>query len=259
MWLKDRSIVVTGASSGLGLAMASEFVVEGADVVCSSFEENELRRTVDELNSRGLGRAIAITADVREWEAVRELMAETVDQLGKLDVLVNNAGVTQLHATEENERYPVVDLPVGAWERILDTNLTGVFYCSKAALPYMLGRGSGRVMHVTSGNGVRGRPNRSPYCASKFGLEGFHESLSRELEGTGVDSIAFRPPPGGVYSERYGKIGRTPESFTFQSPDIIVETAVRLASGEGENGGRYVATEDGADYVEYTRSDLVDS
>ena len=117
----------------------------------------------------------------------------------------------------------------------------------------VLDRDAGRLLHVTSGHGLHGRATHAPYAASKFGLEGFHESLALELEETGVDSIAFRPPQGGVYSERYGALGRTPESFGHETPRIIAETAVRLAAGEGENGGRYVATDDGEGYTEYTR------
>lgn len=173
---------------------------------------------------------------------------------GSIDVFANNAGVTQYKVNPDHSYRPAQDLPIATWDTVLDTNLRGVFLCSKAVLPAMLSRDIGRIIHISSGHGVRGRANRTAYVASKFGLEGFHESLAKELDGTGVDSLALRPPGGGVYTESSKLIDREPESYPNESPTVIAEAAVRLAHGDGENGGRYKATPDEDGYTEYSRS-----
>lgn len=254
MRLPDTTIVVTGASSGLGKAMADEFVTEGASVVYASRSEGRLTSAAKGITGDGVaGEATAIPTDVQAWDEVRDLVRRTNEVYGEIDVFVNNAGVTQLQVNPEHTRQPVHEIPVKTWNTILETNLHGVFLCTKAVLPEMLSRDTGRLIHISSGHGIEGRANRSPYVASKFGLEGFHESLSKELGDTNVDSIALRPPGGGVYVESSGQYGRTKESMSHEA-DVMTETSVRLASGEGENGGRYQATPDGEDYVEYTRT-----
>lgn len=256
MQLSDSTIVVTGASSGLGKAMAGAFVREGADVVWSSRSRERLETAIEqETGSDPAGTAAAIPADVRSWDAVQSLIERTTERFGPIDVFVNNAGVMQYIVNEDNERKPIPDVPIESWDTILETNLRGAFLCAKAVLPGMLDRESGRVINVSSSHGSHGRANRSPYVASKFGLEGLHESMALELEDTGVDSVALRPPRGGVYTEvSVERGGRSMDSFTHDSPDVIAGAAVRLAAGEGDNGGRYQATGDGDGYTEYTRT-----
>mgnify|MGYP006305989803 CR=1 FL=1 len=119
----------------------------------------------------------------------------------------------------------------------------------------MRARDAGRLIHTSSGHGVTGRADRSAYVASKFGLEGFHESLARELADTGVDSMTIRPPGGGLCTERATRYGRDPDSFTHDDPTVVAEAAVQLAEAGGENGGRYRATPDGDGFVTYSRAD----
>jgi 3-oxoacyl-[acyl-carrier protein] reductase len=253
MRLSERTIVVTGASSGLGRSMAEAFVAEGANVVCASRSADTLSPLAEELTAAGPGRAVAVPTDVRSWADVRSLVEATVEEFGGLDTLVNNAGVTQLNVHGEPEYRSVAELPVSAWDAILETNLRGVFLCTKAALGEMLPAESGRIIHVASGHGVSGRANRAAYVASKFGLEGFHETLALELDDTGVDTLTLRPPSGGVYTERKGEYGRPQESFPNEDPSVVAEPSVRLAAGEGENGGRYQATDDGEGIEPYSR------
>lgn len=254
MRLEETTVIVTGASSGLGKAMASAFVAEGAQVACASRSLERLEAAIDDMDVSGGGDAAPIPTDVRSWNDVRELVRSTRERYGDVDVVVNNAALTQYMVNEDLTRKPIVDVPVDSWEAILRTNLDGVFLCTKAALPEMLSRDDGRFIHVSSGHGVSGRANRSPYVASKFGVEGFHESLALELEDTGVDSLTLRPPGGGVYTEAaVERGGRSADSFTHQDPGVIAEAAVRLAAGEGENGGRYQATADGEGYTTYSR------
>jgi 3-oxoacyl-[acyl-carrier protein] reductase len=254
MRLTDKVIVVTGASSGLGKAMANAFVTEGARVVYSAPNEERLTAAVEAANDSDVaGEAKAVRADVRSWDDVRHLIRRTREIFDEIDVFVNNAGVTQPKVNPDHTQRSVDELPISTWDTILNTNLRGVFLCTKAVLPRILSRDSGRLIHISSGHGVSGRANRAAYVASKFGLEGFHESLALELADTGVDSVILRPPSGGVYTESSDRYGRSPDSYAHESPDVIAEAAVRLAAGDGENGGRYQATPDGEDFIAYSR------
>lgn len=254
MRLNNKTVVVTGASRGLGKAMADAFVTEGAHVVYSSRNKDRLREVAEAVQTDDTpGDATAIRADVRSWDDIRNLIQRTNKTYGDINIFVNNAGVIQYKVNPDNSDREVVDIPIETWDTILDTNLRGVFLCTKAVLPGMLSRNTGRLIHVSSGHGIEARACRAPYVASKFGLEGLHDSLALELEKTNVDSLLLRPPGGGVYTESSQLIDRTPDSYPNESPDVIAEAAVRLASGEGINGGRYKATADGEGYVEYSR------
>lgn len=248
MRLEDKTVVVTGASAGLGKSMAHAMVAEGAHVVYSSFDEAQLVAAVEELPADAAGEATAVSADVRSWDDVRDLVSAAREAHGPIDVWFNNAGVQQVTAGGDRRR-PLHEVPVGSWDAVIDTNLRGPFLCSKAVLPGMVERGAGRLIHTTSGAGSEGRANQSPYVASKHGLEGLAASLALELVDTGVESIVFRPP-GGIYTESrsYNK----PSRYEFQSAEIVAEPAVQLAAGFGENGGRYVGTADGEKVVEDT-------
>lgn len=256
MQLENETIVVTGASSGLGKAMADAFVNEGANVVYSSRTKQRLESAVAEVTSvETTGSALAVQADVRSWDEIQHLLDRTTESYGDLDILVNNAGVTQNKVTPDRACHSSQDVSITTWDTILDTNLRGAFLCVKAALPRLLSQDDGRIIHISSGHGVAGRAKRAPYVASKFGLEGLHESLARELEDTPVDTVALRPPGGGVYTESSERYGRSRDSYRHKSPTVIADTAVRLAAGEGTNGGRYQASPDGEGYVAYSRSE----
>ena len=238
MRLSDTTIVITGAAQGLGRAMAGAFADEGANVAAVDIDGERLRATVESFS----GQATALQADVGAWDDVREAIRAARETYGPIDVLVNNAGVQQRTAGEDSRR-PVADVPINIWETIVRTNLTGAFHCSKAVLPGMLDRNGGRLVHVSSGAGEAGRANRSPYVASKHGMEGLAASLALELDGTGVESLVFRPPGGGIYTD--SRAHRDPGEFTHDSPSIVAEPMVQLAAGAGEHGGRYVGTDDG--------------
>jgi 3-oxoacyl-[acyl-carrier protein] reductase len=134
--------------------MAEAFVSEGANVVCASRSEETLSAVVDEITEGESGRAIAIPTNVHSWEEVRAMVEKTVEEFGRLDVIVNNAGVTQLNMNEEPEYLPVAEMPIEVWDGILDTNLRGVFLCTKAALGKLLPQDSGRLIHISPGHGV---------------------------------------------------------------------------------------------------------
>jgi NAD(P)-dependent dehydrogenase (short-subunit alcohol dehydrogenase family) len=181
---QGRRILVTGASSGIGRALAERLAGEGADVVVSARNEAELQITATRCRAVG-GRAWVIPADVTREEECRRLIATTFSALGGLDVLVNNAGLTMLARFDE-----VKDL--SAYERIVQVNYLGAVYCTHAALPH-LRASRGQVVAVSSLSGLIGVPTRTAYVASKHALQGFCDALRIELAGSGVSVLVVSP------------------------------------------------------------------
>lgn len=250
MDLRDETIVVTGGASGIGAAMANAFVTEGANVVACDIDQQRLSQFVSDGGDTA-GEITGIAADVRRWDDVHNLVRDTREMFGSIDVFVNNAALRQF-TIDGNEPKLVDEIDLDEWDAILDTNLRGVFLSTKAVIPVMRSQGDGTLLYVSSILGQKGRERRTPYTASKFGLEGFCESLTLELTGTGIDVVRFRPPSGGdlrgVFTENFREHGYSEEAFAYQ-PNVVSKTVVRLAAGEGEHGGRYAVTEDGDDYV----------
>jgi NAD(P)-dependent dehydrogenase (short-subunit alcohol dehydrogenase family) len=161
--------IVTGGSKGIGLAVARALVERGDEVAISGRNEGDLTQA-----ARALGaRVLTVRADVRDPAAAQTLVDETVRRFGGLDVLVNNAGVGRFGN--------VADMSVEAWREILDTNLSGVFYCTRAALPEMRRRGGGFVVNISSLAGKNAFAGGAAYCASKAGLNHFSEALMQEV------------------------------------------------------------------------------
>lgn len=251
MQLSETVILVTGAASGLGKAMSEAFLSEGATVVGGDVDTAGLRETEEHFSDR-TGRFIPIEADVRSWDDVTTMVKTAREEVGPIDVLVNNAGVTQRLLTDGEERKKVVDIDVGVWKSVIETNLVGPFQCTKAVLPEMLERGSGRIIHISSGmsRNAEGRGTYSPYVASKHGLRGLATCLADELSDTGVDSLSLRPPSGSVYTETREYLPKR-EQEKRHDPEVIQSAGVALVSGAGQNGGEYVATVDGEGFEEF--------
>lgn len=235
MRLQDRTIVVTGAASGLGAAMSRAFVAEGARLIASDVNEDRLADLEAEVS--GPGEVVSVIADVRDPDDVDHL----IERAGALDVLVNNAALRQFTVTGEDPR-PVEEIDPEVWDAVIETNIRGPYLCTRAALPVLRETG-GRLIFLSSGMAYRADPRRSPYAASKFGLRGFCGSLIAELDGSDVDAVLFRPP-GAVYTDNFRAHNVDPGRFDYE-PSVVEGAAVRLAAGEGEHGGHYVATEDG--------------
>ena len=244
MRLKDKVIIVTGAASGLGEAMVMGFVKEGATVICGDIDKKGLENSIKMI--KGDGEMIPVVCDVGNENDVKRLISVS-EGCGGADVLVNNAGVKQL--TLVGEEYAVAKVPLELWDEVIKTNLRGCFLCTRFVLPGMLNRKRGRIIHITSGHGKKGRVKRSAYVSSKFGAEGFHWTLSLELEKEPVDSLIFTPPPGGVRTNEAAFVENPMENMN-HDPEVITEPMIRLASGEGRNGGRYRGLGDGKGYEE---------
>jgi len=163
--------VVTGGSKGIGLAIARAFVERGMQVTITGRDEADLSRARQQLGAGGNVHAVA--ADVRNPADAKRAIDDTVARFGGLDVLVNNAGIGRFAN--------VADMPIDTWREVIDTNLSGVFYCTHAALPEMRRRGGGYVVNISSLAGKNAFTGGAAYCASKAGLNAFSEALMQEV------------------------------------------------------------------------------
>ncbi len=209
--LKGKVAIVTGATRGIGREIARALAVDGADVVICGRDGGRAGQVAGEVSRTSAGRCAGIACDVRRYVEVKALMRHAVRTFGGLDILVNNAGVSG--------RGAVADLALETWHEVIDTNLTGVFYCCRAAIPWMRRRGGGYIFNISSLAGVNPIPNLSAYNASKFGLNGFSEAFMQEIRYDGIRVSTILP--GSVDTE-FG--GRTPgqESWRLAPSDIAV-------------------------------------
>jgi len=176
-----RAAIVTGGASGLGKASAARIVAEGGRVVLWDLNADALKAAAEEI-----GATHVVALDVADPDAVAAAAGESNEALGRIDVLVASAGITGATTA-------VQDFPIDSWKRVVDINLNGVFYCSRAVVPYMLANGYGRIVNVASVAGKEGNPNASAYSASKAGVIGFTKSLGKELAGKGVIANSLTP------------------------------------------------------------------
>jgi len=191
-----RVVIVTGASRGLGREIALKFGRAGDRVVVNYVSrDQEAAAVVDEILRAG-GEAVSCRADVRIPDEVGTMIDETAKRWGALDVLVNNAGITK-------DRL-MLRLPEQDWDSVLDTNLTGAFYCIRAAARIMSGRRKGHIINISSIVGVRGREGQASYAASKAGLIGLTKTAARELGGFNIKVNAVLP--GYLPTEMGGRI-----------------------------------------------------
>ena len=185
MRLAGKVAVVTGASRGIGRAIAERLAVEGARVVVNhraSAEQAE--EVVAAIRAQG-GEAIVIQADVSDFDQAHEFIKTTLKQMGRIDILVNNAGTTRdmlLMMMKEDQ-----------WDVVIDTNLKSVFNCCKAVSRGMVRQRSGRIVNITSVAGLAGNPGQTNYAASKAGVIGFTKSLAKELGSRSITVNAVAP------------------------------------------------------------------
>jgi 3-oxoacyl-[acyl-carrier protein] reductase len=176
-----RTAVVTGGASGLGKASAARIIAEGGQVSLWDLNAEALAAA-----AVGIGARHFVALDVSDADAVAAAAAETNQMLGRIDILIASAGIT-------GATVPVHEFPIDSWKRVVDINLNGVFYCSRAVVPFMLENGYGRIVNVASVAGKEGNPNASAYSASKAGVIGFTKSLGKELAGKGVIANSLTP------------------------------------------------------------------
>ena len=191
--------LVTGGSKGIGLAIARALLDRDMQVAISGRHEADLRRAAEQLGAGA--NLVTVTADVRNEQDARRSVEETVRAFGGLDVLVNNAGVGKFAN--------VADMTPEMFRDVIDTNLTGVFYCTHAALPHLRRRGGGYIVNISSLAGKNAFTGGAAYCASKAGLNAFSEALMQEVRDDNI-RVSYVMP--GSVSTGFGDRGSSGEA-----------------------------------------------
>lgn len=228
--LSGRVALVTGASRGLGRAIAIHLARAGADVAVNYLHSAERAAEVVDVIKEAGGRAEAFRADVSDFKEATDLVERTVEQFGRLDILVNNAGITKdgllLRLKEED------------WDQVLATNLKSLFNCTKAASRIMLKQRHGRIINISSVIGLLGNAGQTNYAAAKAGIIGFTKAAARELGSRGITVNAVAP--GFIISEmtehlpdetRNDYLSRIPLG-RFGEPDDVARAVLFLASDD---------------------------
>lgn len=206
--LAGKVAIVTGGTRGIGRAIAEGLLTRGVSVVIAGRDEAAAQRAAAALADGRSSACVGVACDVRRYPDVEAMMRRAVERFGGLDILVNNAGVAG--------RGAVADLPIEQWHAVLDTNLTGVFYCCRAAVPWMRKRGGGYVINISSLAGVNPLPHLSAYNASKFGLNGFTEAFMQEVRHDGI-RVSY-VMPGSVDTEFGGRASG--EAWRLSASDV---------------------------------------
>ena len=235
--LDDKTALITGSSSGIGRAVALAFAEEGARLALNYPDDTQadnaaaVRKEVE-----ALGRpAVAIRADVSREDDVERLVETTMRTYGRIDVLVNNAGIASAAS--------VGDMPVATWDRMLAVNLRSVFLCTRQVLPIMYAQDSGKIINTASQLAYLGAPGLSHYCAAKAAIVAFTRSLAREIGTRNVNANCVAPGATqtpileGVGEEALEAIRAAIPKGRFATVDDIAPTYVFLASDEA---GHYV-------------------
>ena len=169
--LKDRVAIITGGAQGFGLAISKRIIQSGGKVVIWDIDEIAVEAASKEINSNDLSFK---KVDVTNFEEIEKALLETENELGKIDVFVNNAGITGMNAK-------VWDYPLDEWKKVIELDLNSTFYCCKAVVPHMIKNNYGRIVNIASIAGKEGNPNASAYSTAKAGVIGFTKSLGKEL------------------------------------------------------------------------------
>jgi len=207
--------IVTGAGQGIGQSISVALGMEGARVVLVGRRGPPLEATAEMVRHAG-GEAIVSVADVRHVQEVGTMVARTAETWGPPELLVNNAGYGYYG--------PITELPEERWEQMLAVNLSGVFHCVKAVLPYMQQARRGQILNVGSVLGTRGAFEKAAYCATKYGLHGFSEALQLECAPFGVRVMTICP---GTTETRFAFETPTDRGPTFD-PEEVARGAVHM-------------------------------
>lgn len=228
--LTGKTAIITGASRGIGAAIARRFAEEGANVVVNySGSQDKAEAVVAEIEQAG-GKAIAVKANVADADAVKSLADAAMKEFGSIDILVNNAGITRdnlMMRMKEDE-----------WDDVINTNLKGVFLCTKAVTRQMMKQRAGRIVNIASIVGVMGNAGQANYVAAKAGVIGLTKTTARELASRGITANAVAP--GFITTDMTEKLGDDVQASMlaqiplarFGAPEDVANAALFLASDE---------------------------
>jgi len=208
--LTGKAAIVTGASKGIGYAIAESFARAGANVLMCARNAAEIEKAAAALNGLGDGKVVGIPCDLRQYEEARKLIQKAVDEFDRVDILINNAGVGHFA--------PIEEITVEQWQQILETNLSGVFYACREAIPHMKRQGSGWIINIASLAGKNPFVGGSAYNASKFGLVGFSEAMMLDVRQHGIRVNYIMP--GSVATHFDGHTPSEEDAWKIQPEDI---------------------------------------
>lgn len=244
MKLEGKVAIVTGASRGIGKAIAIGFAREGADIIIAARTEVERKEipgtiyaTAEEIHSLGR-RVLPVRCDITNEQDVEALVNKVLDELGRVDILVNNAGIAYPS--------PILEIPVKRWDIVMSVNVRGTFLCTKAVLPKMVEQGSGNILNITSNAANRKikSPTGAVYCVSKAAIDAFTWQLAAELGEYNIAVNALKPR-GAIATE--GMQARNPDQewwSQWDSPDLMVKAAIFLAVQDASGITGVVATDE---------------
>ena len=210
MELNGKVAIVTGGTKGIGKAIAESLVTAGVNTSICGRHEDELQQAISDLNGRGEGDVTGTICDVRDYEQVTALFEHTIQVFGGVDILINNAGVG-IFTTVEN-------MSPDDFRAVLETNVSGVFYCCHQAIPLMKKRRGGYIINISSLAGANPHQEMAAYNASKFGLNGFSEALMQEVRHDGIKVSYIMP--GSVNTEFGGDEPDASKSWQLQPQDV---------------------------------------
>ena len=219
MNLLNKVILITGAGTGLGKALAVAAGQVGAKVICAGRRKDKIQQTADEVNKAG-GTGTAVEMDVTDLKSIEKGL-KMAEKVGPIDILINNAGIiTGMKAVQ--------DLPVEEWDKIMATNVRGPYLLMRAILPGMIQRGFGRILNISAP--IKHLPKASAYCASKCALDSLTKAVSYELKGLDILVNAVEPP---FLDTEMHKGGKKPE-------EVVAQILELVALDAGSQSGRIV-------------------
>ena len=213
MLLQDKVSIITGGARGIGKAIAETFAREGSAVVIADINKDAASKTANEINNSTKVKTLALEVDVSNKKSVDSMVKKTIDKFGKIDVLVNNAGV--------QEPTPFLDFTEELWDKIIDINLKGTFLCSQAVAKEMVKRKSGKIINISSCSGIHPNPGETAYGASKAGMLALTRDNAFELGKYGINVNAILPGLTDTYLTRQSILNNKTE------PIWIEKTALK--------------------------------
>ena len=219
MNFKNQIILITGASSGIGKRLAIDLAARGAVIIACARSSERLEAALTEIR-RASPRSTATLCDVGSRDQVRAMVGKVLGDFGAIDILINNAGIGM--------RKPFIETPLATLEEIMRTNYLGAVYCTHEVLPSMIARGRGHIVNISSVAGHIGTLNMAGYCASKFAMNGFSESLYHELKPRGIHvSLICSGPVKTDFNRSFaGTTPKSPKSIVI-SPESVSKTVIR--------------------------------